>query len=302
MISTLAIVATLIGVEPASTPKPLPISAHNCYPTNGQSDDRIAQALALGIDNIEIDLGWDTAGGRLIVGHDAKPREGQTYAEFAKYVVPALERHWKVRRPDNAPTVLTIDWKTAEPEAVRKFKAFLDDHADWFSSAPKVAGGALVPRRLTVCLTGDDRAKEAYDALIPPGGNYRAFRDKVFGAGAYFDNLNDYAPRPADTYFRFLTFHWATIEPGAPAAAGDWTEAEAGRLKALMTLVHDRGYRARFYCLNGSWSLGTRFYTFPTPAAARVRWLAAADAGVDFIATDDYEAIVYELRAARGPG
>jgi len=301
MILTLAIAAILIGAEPTSIPKPLPISAHNCYPANNRSDARLAQALALGIDNIEIDLGWDAAGGRLIVGHDAAPREGRIYPELAEYVIPALERHRKAGRPDNAPTVLTIDWKTTEPEAVRNFKAFLDDHADWFSSAPKVAGSALVPRRLTVCLTGDDRAKEAYDALIPPGGTYRAFRDKVFGAGAYFDNLDDYAPRPADTYFRFLTFHWATIERGAPAAAGDWTPAEAARLKTLMTLVHNRGYRARFYCLNGSRSLGTILYAFPTPDAARARWHAAADAGVDFIATDDYAEIVAELRGERGP-
>lgn len=69
-----------------------------------------------------------------------------------------------------------------------------------------------------------------------------------------------------------------------------------------MTLVHDRGYRARVYCLNGSRTLGTILYAFPTPDSARARWRAAADAGVDFIATDDYEEIVAELRGDRGPG
>ena len=62
-------------------------------------------------------------------------------------LIPALTSHLKVPRPDGAPTVLTIDWKTDRPEAVQKFKELLDAHAEWFSSAPKAADSPLSPRR-----------------------------------------------------------------------------------------------------------------------------------------------------------
>src|SRR5260370_15249728 len=76
--------------EPVQTQRPLPISAHNCYPQNSASNARLIEALGQGIDNIEIDLGWDAAERRLIVGHDAEPRPGVEYPELASYLVPAL--------------------------------------------------------------------------------------------------------------------------------------------------------------------------------------------------------------------
>ncbi|MBX6315280.1 MAG: hypothetical protein IRY99_20570, partial [Isosphaeraceae bacterium] len=242
----LVLVAASLGADPS---KPLPISAHNCYPLNGQGRERLIEALELGIDNIEIDLGWDEKTQRLIVSHDATPRPGVVYPEFEDYLVPALEAHWRTPRPDGAPTVLTIDWKTAEPRAVARFKQFLDAHPDWFSTAPKAQPSPLTARRLTVCLTGEDRAKEAYDALVPPGDPYRAFRDRVFGAGDYREDIKDYAREPASPYFRFLTLHWGNIERGGPPRAGEWTAEEAARLKGLVAHTHQQGYRLRFYCL-----------------------------------------------------
>jgi hypothetical protein len=180
--------------------RPLPLSAHNCYPSNSTSPKKLEQALALGIDNIEIDLGWDATRRAVIVGHDAAPREGVDYPEFTAYLVPALERHWASPRPDGAPTVLTLDWKTSEPDAVRAVKAFLDAHPDWFSSAPKADDSPMTVRRLTVCFTGDEGAKNAYDAMVAPGEPYRAFRDTVFGAGGKpLDDVTAYGPahRPA---------------------------------------------------------------------------------------------------------
>src|SRR5690349_18530605 len=98
-------------------PRPLPVSAHNCYAENRPDNPRLAEALALGIDNIEIDLGWDDEQKRLIVGHDAAPRPGVAYPRLDASLIPALEAHWRTRRPDGAPTILTIDWKTDRPEA-----------------------------------------------------------------------------------------------------------------------------------------------------------------------------------------
>lgn len=280
-------------------PHPLPISAHNCYAANRADNPRLAEALALGIDNIEIDLGWDQAESQLIIGHDAKPRPGVVYPRIETSLIPVLENHWKTPRPDGAPTVLTIDWKTGNPEAVRQFKGFLDAHSAWFSSAPKSPNSPMTPRRLTVCFSGSDTAKDAYDAMIPSGGTYRAFRDRVIGAGAkYQEDLKSYIPEPSTPYHRFLAFHWGAVERGGPALSGEWTPAEADRLHALTTLAHRQGFQIRLYSLNGHTGPLLGGYRFADDEAARVRWSAAADAGVDWIAGDEYREMADALRDA----
>ena len=175
------------------------------------------------------------------------------YPDLESYLVPALEAHWRTPRPDGAPTVLTIDWKTDQPAAVRAFKAFLDAHPDWFTSAPKavdspltIAGGsrsasaaAIAPR---TCMTPS----------CPREATYRAFRDTVFGAGGgYRGDVTAYAPAAATAYHRFLAFHWGHVERGGPALAGEWTADDAARLKALIEHAHRQGFRVRFYTLNG---------------------------------------------------
>src|SRR4051812_16994725 len=109
--TTIVLVTALMASAHAAPPRtrPLPVSAHNCYPQDSTSNDRLVQALSLGLDNIEIDVGWDETRKALIVGHDASPRTGVSYPEFEAYLAPALEAHWKSPRGDGAPTVLTID-------------------------------------------------------------------------------------------------------------------------------------------------------------------------------------------------
>jgi hypothetical protein len=282
--------ALLLALAPSAeafgggTPHPLPISAHNCYAENRTDNPRLTEALALGIDNIEIDLGWDDAAKQIIVGHDAKPRPGIAYPRLETSLFPALESHFKTPRQDGAPTVLTIDWKTGRPEAVEQFKKLLDAHAEWFSSAPKSADSPLTTRRLTVCFSGTEAAKDAYDAMVPVGGTYRAFRDRVV-SGTYEADVAAYVPANSTAYFRFLAFHWGAIERGGPPSAGEWTPA------------HRRGFRVRIYCLNGhSGPLGGS-YRFADQSTARARWLAAAAAGVDWVASDEYQELVDTLRA-----
>lgn len=298
IVLTLALALAPFAVR-AEPPKPLPVSAHNCYPANSASTERVVEALALGIDNIEIDLGWDEIRKQLIVGHDATPQPGLTYPGLEAYLVPALEAHWRQAREDQAPTLLTIDWKTDNLDAVRQFQAFLDAHPDWFSTAPKASESPLTVRRLTVCFTGSDRAKEQYDALIPAGGTYRAFRDTVFGGGQFKQDVADYAPAPATAYHRFLTFHWGNVEAGGPPLAGAWTDNDATRLTSLMTQVHRQGFRARFYCLNGHNGPTLSPYRFRNDDAARIRWQAATKAGVDWVATDEYAEIAQTLRGRK---
>jgi hypothetical protein len=284
----------------ADPPRPLPISAHNCYAENRADNPRLTEALSLGIDNIEIDLGWDDAAGQLIIGHDATPRPGIAYPRPETSLIPALESHFNRPRPDGAPTILTIDWKTSKPEAVRQFKGLLDAHPDWFSSAPKTSDSPLTTRRLTVCFSGSEAAKNAYDALIPEGGTYRAFRDRVLSS-RYEADIEAYIPGPSTAYHRFLAFPWGAIERGGPASAGEWSRTEADRLGGLMTLAHRRGFRVRFYSLNGhSGALGSG-YRFVDDEAAKVRWVAAAAAGVDWVAGDEYREMVAALRAIPSP-
>ena len=292
----LALALPLAAVDDGP-PRPMPISAHNCYAEDRSDNPRLAEALALGIDNVEIDLGWDDTARQLIVGHDASPRPGVAYPRLETSLVPALEAHWAARRPDGAPTVLTIDWKTSRPEAKSAgFKEFLDARPDWFSSAPKAADSPMTVRRLTVCFSGSEAAKDAYDALIPRGGTYRAFRDRVFGAGAKYEpEVASYIPGPSTAYHRFLAFHWSAIERGGPNLARDWTRDEADRLRALTDLAHRRGFRVRIYCLNGHTGTPLGGYRFPDDEAARVRWRAAASARVDWIASDEYREIAAVL-------
>ena len=88
-------------------------------------------------------------------------------------------------------------------------------------------------------------------------------------------------------------------EEGGQTEAGDWTPADAVRLRALVDRAHRLGYWIRFFTLDGfnpqdssdpatdhGWGAG---YNFGSRAAVEARWKAAIDAGVDLIATDQYE-------------
>jgi hypothetical protein len=109
------------------------------------------------------------------------------------------------------------------------------------------------------------------------------------------------------------------VEAGGQTKAGPWTEADASRLKALVEHAHKRGLWIRFYTLDGvgsgsaendlqptseaSRTLSSfgwfRGYNFGSPAAAEQRWRAAAEAGVDYIASDQYEELAALLRSLR---
>jgi hypothetical protein len=84
------------------------------------------------------------------------------------------------------------------------------------------------------------------------------------------------------------------IEEGGQTKAAAWTGDEASRLAAFARRAHAQGYWLRFYTLDGftpaddrGW---TASYNFGSLNAAQLRWRAARQAKVDFIATDQYEA------------
>jgi hypothetical protein len=74
------------------------------------------------------------------------------------------------------------------------------------------------------------------------------------------------------------------------------------RLRALVNHAHANGLWIRFYTLDGATtgelsSFGWfKSYNFGSLDAARVRWQAAIAAGVDYLASDQYERVAQEIR------
>ncbi len=72
-----------------------------------------------------------------------------------------------------------------------------------------------------------------------------------------------------------------------------------------MTYAHQQRLLVRFYTLNGhaatsrrGWTPGYNFGSFD---AVQLRWRAAINSRVDLIATDQYEELAAQLRAAAPP-
>ena len=104
----------------------------------------------------------------------------------------------------------------------------------------------------------------------------------------------------ASNYRRWWNNPWPVLEGESQPRATDWTPAEQARLQTLVNRAHDAGLWIRFYTLNGHDDLGdlgwSKGYNFGSLDAVRSRWRAAIAAGVDFVATDQYEAFAGELR------
>jgi predicted Zn-dependent protease len=85
------------------------------------------------------------------------------------------------------------------------------------------------------------------------------------------------------------------VEPEGQPKAGDWTKKKEARLTKLVQYAHARNLWIRFYTLDGATkaelSCNGWFssYNFGSREAVHKRWEAAAKAGVDYIATDQYE-------------
>ena len=80
----------------------------------------------------------------------------------------------------------------------------------------------------------------------------------------------------------------------------------AARLSAIVGRTHEAALWIRFYTLNGvgpaELSLGwTPSYNFGSREAAESRWQAAIKAGVEFVATDQYEAFAASRASMLSP-
>ena len=295
------------------------LDAHNCYPDGGRWADRIDRALATGLPvAIEQDLVWfrDPRSGvsRSILSH-GEPFTGtepSLATHFFERIRPVVEQALRDGRRETWPlVVLNLDLKTNEPEHHAAIWETLGTYADWLTTAERVADGsrpAPLDVKPVLVLTGNPDAQQAaFHDRVPVGGRLRVFgaipidlEAKVGKGREAIPKLAGLSPAEliasgATNYRRWVNFPWAVVERGGQVEAGAWTPADAARLAALSALAHSRGLWIRFYTLNGHAEADDRgwtaSYNFGEPAAVETRWRAARDAGVDFIATDQYEGL-----------
>lgn len=297
------------------------LDAHNCYPDRGAWTNRIERALGAGAPwiAIEQDVAWvrdssTPARGRSVVSHDDEPRGDEPSLEehFFARVEPLLERALAEGDRTRWPVlILHLDFKTHEPEHHEAVWELLGRYERFLTTAEKPAKDAeIAPLRLgpLLVLTESGPGQEdAFSRRVPAGGRFRLFgtvpppplsdeqarRMHELGPGVLI-------PSGATSYRRWTNLSWAAVEAGGPDEAGAWTDADLARLRALARHAHAQGLWIRFYTLNGharteaqGWS-GS--YNFGSLDAVRARWRAAIETGVEFAATDQYEAFAEELR------
>lgn len=277
------------------------LDAHNCYTENGRWADRIERALAQGLPiAIEQDLAW--FGGKSILTHEKNftGSEPGMREYFFERVRPIVEQELRSGDRKRWPViVLNLDFKSDEPEHHRAVWQLLGEYEAWLTTAEKKSNKPAKRQKLDykpiLVLTGvnDVQQQTFYDA-VPDGGRLRVFGAVQGGAAG---------TQAATNYRRWSNNPWSVVEEGGQRKAGEWTEADRDRLKQLVKEAHDRHLWIRFYTLNGhapeigianGW---TASYNFGSLEAARLRWQAAIEAGVDFVATDQYEEFARELQA-----
>ena len=280
------------------------LDAHNCYPENGQWGDRLERALKTGLPiAIEQDLAWytDKASGRSwsVVVHHLPPsgREPTLRKYFFEQIRPMVERALQDQNRKDWPLItLNLDFKSEEPEHLEFIWKLLGEYESWLCTSQRAVDserpGALELRPVLVLTGSSDAQQKVFNDAVPIEGRLRLFGAAKVAINS-ISSLDSVVP-PATNYRRWWNNPWSVVEDGGQRNADDWTPADATRLRSLVTAAHAKGLWIRFYTLNGhaeSDALGwTPSYNFGSLAQARLRWQAAIEAGVDFIATDQYEA------------
>jgi hypothetical protein len=295
------------------------LDAHNCYPYDGRWTDRIDRALGTGFPvGIEQDIAW--AKGRPVVSHSSKTTgdEPALREYFFERVRPIVEKalahgdraHWPL-------IILHFDFKSLDPVLLRAVWDLLGEYQAWITTAPQTADPhQLAPfdaKPLLVLTEDADAQEEVFFRFLPKGMRLRVFGSahtaELGGSGLSRQERAHLAAtlppeqllvdRPTN-YRRWWNNSWAEVEEGGQTKAGAWTQAAAERLRALVQRAHSLGYWIRFYTLDGfapsddrGWGEG---YNFGSRERAAARWKAALDAGVNLIATDQYEDLAVFMR------
>ena len=305
------------GFDFPNSSRPIP-DAHNCYPYEGQWANRIDRALASGFPvAIEQDLAWYPApvpgGGKIVVSHKAETtgEEPTLRDHFFEKVRPLIERELKSGDPARWPLiVLHFDFKDNQPALLHAVWKLLGEYEPWLATATKTGNPAdltaLKMKPILVLTEDNDAQEQVFFKDVPKGGMLRLFgsahttglntknRDERSHLAATLPPQKLLSEKPT-TYRRWWNNSWFEVEEGGAPHAGDWTTADAARLKALVDHAHRLGFWIRFYTLDGftegesqGWD---KSYNFGSRPAAEIRWRAALEAGVNLIASDQYEAL-----------
>ena len=328
---TLCAVALAVASMSAETPGPLRgpiVDAHNCYPDEGKWADRLERALGTAARpiGVEQDLVWKPdgqGGGTSVVAHGATLVGGEPTLDehFFAVVAPTLDAALDAHATDTWPlVVLHFDFKTNEPEHHRYVLSLLTRYQRYLTTTTRGADDRVqalkVGPLLVLTEAGENQERDFY-ASLPVGAPMLIFgtvpnvpltTSRAPGAQAEASIAATPAtlmPTGATNYRRWANFPWAVVERGGQGSAGTWDASDMVRLRSLASRAHDLGLWLRFYTLDGfspaddrGWSAG---YNFGSAEAARQRWRAAYSAGVDLIATDQYEALAHELAAMTTP-
>jgi hypothetical protein len=294
------------------------LDAHNCYPYEGKWADRIDRALKTGFPvAIEQDIAW--ANGRPVVTHTSKTTGSEPALRdyFFERVRPIVERALKENDRSKWPViVLHFDFKSLEPETLRGVWSVLGEYESWITTAPKTADKSELthfdPKPVLVLTEDADVQEQIFYDEVKVGARLRVFGSAHTGtieAKSREERAHLLATLPpekllpdAPTQFRrWWNNSWWEVEEGGQTKAGEWTAADDARLRALVNRAHGLGYWIRFYTLDGfseeenrGWDKG---YNFGSRAAAELRWRSALDAGVDLIATDQYEDLAAVMKS-----
>ncbi|MBZ5601997.1 MAG: hypothetical protein LAO79_06800 [Acidobacteriia bacterium] len=296
------------------------LDSHNCYPYEGKWTDRIDRALSTGFPvAIEQDIAW--ADGHPVVSHTSKTKGGEPSLRdhFFERVRPIVEKALKENRRETWPiVVLHFDFKTLDAQTIRAVWDILGEYESWITTAPQTADPHTLapfdPKPLLVLTEDADEQEQIFFHDLKPGQRLRIFgsaHTAKIEAKTREERAHIAATMPAEkllaepptNYRRWWNNSWAEVEEGGQTKAGDWTADDDRRLRALVDRAHSLGYWIRFYTLDGfteqenrGWDQG---YNFGSREAAEKRWQAAYHAGVNLIATDQYEDLAAFLKKLR---
>ena len=309
LFALIAIAASLAAQAPGERTL---LDAHNAYPYQGRWSDRFERAIGTGAPfAVEQDLSWavdpDTGVGGSVVAHEEPFDGGEPTLEesFFERLRPLIEPALAAGSKQDWPLVtLNLDVKSEGDHAShhRAILSTLERYRSWLSTAPRSSDRSPTPIAWgpILVLTGSSDEQERSFRDAAAAGELLVF-GAVRDAGADPDGLP--RPAPATDYRRWWNHPWRVVEPEGQRAAGDWTVDDAERLRTLVARAHTAGLWLRVYTLNGIGEEGTRQrgwfagYDFGSLDAVRPRWRACLDAGVDFVATDQYEDLA-ALRAS----
>jgi hypothetical protein len=319
--SALAQTPAILGGRPL-------LHAHNAYVEEGRWADRIDRALATGQVPlvIEQDIAYAARNepgiDRSVVSHDdeLKGSEPPLRQHFFDRVRPIIEKALAAGDTQRWPVlVLHLDFKTNGREHHRAVWDLLKRHRQWLTTAPPDSDLMRVtdmkPGPLLVLTENGAGQERDFTEWAAEEGSLLLFGSIPAPALRQSDDPaerarmlraappNQLVPAAASSYRRWVNFSWAAVEEGGPSKAGEWTRDDAERLDAIVRYAHLQGLLVRFYTLNGHTAAASRgwgeSYNFGDLEAARLRWRAAAQSGVDLIASDQYEEVAALLQAPR---